>query len=97
MGLQKVCFAKSVIFILILLVFLPGFQGKRVEIGSYSGVIESIDKDFKFLISSDTKIMDEKGSILKGSDLKLKVFVAIEGFPNPDGIYAKKIVIQKKP
>jgi hypothetical protein len=105
MELQKVCFVKSVIFILILLVFLPGFQGKRVEIGSYSGVIESIDKDFKFivvsgtkfLISSDTKITDEKGSILKGSDLKLKAFVAIEGVPNPDGVYAKKIVIQKKP
>jgi hypothetical protein len=105
MKLEKIFVIKSVIFMLILLVFLPGFQGKRVETASYSGVIESIDKDFKFivvsgkkfLIFSDTKIMDEKGSILKWSDLKLKAFVAIEGAPNPDGVYAMKIVIQKKP
>ena len=105
MKLEKIFLIKSVIFMLILLVFLTGFQGKRVETASYSGVIESIDKDFKFivvsgtkfLIFSDTKIVDEKGSILKGSDLKLKTFVAIERAPNPDGFYAMKIVIQKKP
>jgi hypothetical protein len=105
MKFEKGFFIKWAIFMLILLAFLPGFQGKKVETASYSGVIESIDKDFKFivvsgtkfLISSDTKITDEKGSMLKASDLKLKAFVAIEGVPNPDGVYAKKIVIQKKP
>jgi hypothetical protein len=108
MKLEKGCFVKSVIFMLTLLIFLPGIQGIKEEAASYSGVIKSIDKDFKFivvsgtkfLISSDTKIMDEKGNILRMNDLKPGLSVAIEGVRSSNGFFAKKIVIitpKKKP
>ena len=101
MNLEKACFIKSVMFMLILLIFLPGFQGIKHETISYSGVIENIDKDFKFivvngtknLISGSTKIVNEKGDILKMDDLKLKLSVVIEGVRSPEGFLAKKIVI----
>jgi hypothetical protein len=107
MELQKVCFVKSVIFMLTLLIFLPGIQGIKEEAASYSGVIKSIDKDFKLivndvkvLISDNTKIVDEKGNILRMNDLKPGLSVAIEGVRSSNGFFAKKIVIitpKKKP
>jgi len=98
---KKANLIKSVMFMFTLLIFLPGFQGIKQETISYSGVIENIDKDFKFivvngmknLISGNTKIVDEKGSILKMDDLKLKLSVLIEGVRSPEGFLAKKIVI----
>jgi hypothetical protein len=91
-----------------LLIFLPGIQGIRLEAISYSGVIESVDKDFKFivvnganmLISKDTTIVDEKGNILKRDDLKPKLSVVIEGLRSSDGFLVRKIIIttpKKKP
>jgi hypothetical protein len=108
MKLRKVFFIKSLILMLVLLIFLTGFQGKKEEIVSLSGIIEGFDKDFKFIvvnnarvfISLSTKIVDEKGNILKMDDLKPNLSVAIEGVRNPDGFFAKKIVIKtpkKKP
>ena len=105
---EKAYFIKSIMFMLALLIFLPGIQGIKQESISYSGVIESIDKDFKFivvngakiLISGNTKIVDEKGNILKMDDLKPKLSVVIEGVHSPEGFLAKKIVIttpKKKP
>jgi hypothetical protein len=105
---EKAYFIKSIMFMLALLIFLPGIQGIKQEAISYSGVIESIDKDFKFivvngakmLISGDTKIVDEKGNILKMDDLKPKLSVVIEGVRGPEGFLAKKIVMttpKKKP
>ena len=98
---KKANLIKSVMFMFTLLIFLPGFQGIKQETISYSGVIENIDKDFKFivvngtknLISGNTKIVDEKGDILKMDDLKLKLSVVIEGVRSPEGFLAKKIVI----
>ena len=108
MKLEKAYFIKSIMFMLTLLIFLPGMQGIKQEAISYSGVIESIDKDFKFivvsgtkmLISGNTKIVDEKGNILKMDDLKPKLSVVIEGVRGPEGFLAKKIVMttpKKKP
>jgi hypothetical protein len=108
MKLEKAYFVKFAMFMLTLLIFLPGIQGIKQEAISYSGVIESIDKDFKFivvngakmLISGNTKIVDEKGNILKMDDLKPKLSVVIEGVRGPEGFLAKKIVIttpKKKP
>jgi len=101
MKLEKVYFVKFGVFMLTLLIFLPGMYGIKQEATSYSGVIERIDKDFRFivvngakaLISANTNIVDEKGSILKTGDLKLKLSVVIEGVPSPEGFLAKKIVI----
>jgi hypothetical protein len=107
---KKAYYIKSVMFMLTLLIFLPGIQGIKQEGIPFSGVIESIDKDFKFivingakiLISENTKIVDEKGNILKKDDLKLKLPVVIEGVRSPEGFLAKKVKIliptpKKKP
>jgi len=105
---QKVFLIKSMIFMFALLIFLSGFQVLKEETISLSGVIQSIDRDFKFIvvneakfiISSNTKIVDEIGNILKIDDLKSKVSVDIEALRNPNGFSAKKIVIKtpkKKP
>ena len=108
MKLEKAYYIKLGIFMLILLIFLPGVQGIKEEAGSYSGVIKSIDKDFKFivvndakvLISDNTKIVDEKGKTLRMNDLKPGLSVTIEGVRSSNGFFANKIVIlspKKKP
>jgi len=108
MKLEKSYLIKSVLFMLTLLIFLPGIQGIPQETASYSGAIESIDKDLKFivvngakiLISGNATIVDEKGNILKADVLKPKLSVVIEGTQGPEGFLAKKIVItipKKKP
>ena len=108
MKLGKGRLLKSVIFMLTLLIFLPGALGIKEEAASYSGVIKSVDKNFKFivvndmkvLISESTTVVDEKGNILRMNDLKQGLSVAIEGGRRPDGFFARKIVIttfRKKP
>jgi len=110
MKLEKTYLIKSIMFMLTLLIFLPGIQGIKQEGIPFSGVIESIDKDFKFivingakiLISENTKIVDEKGNSLKMDDLKPKLSVVIEGGRSPEGFLAKRIKIlnptpKKKP
>lgn len=108
MKFEKAHFIKFGIFMLTLLIILPGVQGIKQEATSYSGSIEGIDKDFKFvvvngakiLISASTEVVSEKGNILKMGDLKPKLSVVIEGVRSTDGFLAKKIVImtpKKKP
>ncbi len=108
MKLEKANFVKFGLFMLILLIFLPGLQGIKLDATSYSGVIGSIDKDSKFIVVNGAKILipanativDEKGNILKTDSLKPKVSAVIEGVPSPEGFLAKRIVIttpKKKP
>ena len=108
MKLEKSHFIKSVVLMLTLLIFLPGMYGIKQDATSYSGVIERIDKDYKFIVVSGVKILtsrnvtivDEKGNILKTDALKPRLFVVIEGAPSPEGFLAKKIVVtipKKKP
>ena len=103
MGLRKIFLIKLFIVIFTLLIFNSGFsQVKKDEIFSFPGIIESIDKNFKFIIvnesrifiSNNTKIIDEKGSILQISDLRPKLQVMLEVLRNPDGFFAKKIVVK---
>ncbi len=102
MRTEKRSFIKSIMFMLILLIFLPGIQGFKQEGASYSGVIESIDKDFRSLvlngskirISQNTAVLDEKGSMLKIDVLKPKLFAMIEGVTTLEGFWAVKIVIR---
>jgi uncharacterized ubiquitin-like protein YukD len=101
MKLEKACFIKSIMFMFILLIFLPGIHGIKQEATSQSGTIERIDRDFKFitvngakiLLSGNTKIMDEQGNILKTDALKIKLSVVIEGARSPEGFLAQKIII----
>jgi len=100
MNVQKFPFTKSIIFMLSLLVFLSGFQVKKVE--TISGVIENSDKDSRFIVvdkakifvSPDTKIVDEKGKILKTEDLNPNLSVEVEGIQNPGGFAATKILVK---
>ena len=74
MNSKKIFLVKFVIFILILLMVNFAFsQVKKEEIIVYGGIIKSISKDYKsiivynenILISSNTKIFNEKGKPLK--------------------------------
>lgn len=87
----------------IFVVFKTGFtQVKKEEMVSFPGVIEKVDKDTKFimvneakiLLSAETKIVDDKGNALKISDLKPNLAVTIEAVRNPIGFLANKIVIK---
>lgn len=103
MKLEKVF---VIIFILAIGTYIsvkPGFsQINKNEIVSFPGAIESVGEDFKFIvvnetrvyISSDTNISDEKGSVLSVTDLKPRLSVTVEAVRNPEGFFAKKIVIK---
>jgi hypothetical protein len=106
MRLQRLFLIKSVIFMLALLIFLPGFQAKKIE--TISGDIGNINKDSNFItvnetkivISPHTKIVDEKDNNLKIEDLNRTHSVEIEGVHNPGGFAATKILVKtpkKKP
>ena len=106
MNLKEVFLHKLVIFIFILLLIgLSSSQIKGEETIFYSGIITSISKDYKFivvyneniLISSNTKIFNEKGRSLEINDLRPDLYVFIEGVQNPKGFLAKKIVVKKPP
>jgi hypothetical protein len=106
MNLQRLLLVKLVILVISLVIVQPGFsQGKREESQSFSGYIESIPKNSKFVvvneirvfISSNTKIVDEKGNFLKIDNLKPGLLVAIEGIRKSDGISAGKITVMKSP
>lgn len=103
MKLQKIFVIIFILLTIVGVVVEPSFsQVKKDEIISFPGIIESIDKNFKFIIvnearifiSNNTKIIDEKGSILQISDLRPKLQVMLEVLRNPDGFFAKKIVVK---
>jgi hypothetical protein len=102
MKLQRILLLKLTVVILTLFIVHPGYsQVKREGTLSFSGTIDSIPKDPKFIvvnetrvfISSNTKIANAKGSILKKNDLKQGFGVSVEGVKKPDGIYAEKITV----
>lgn len=106
MDSKNIFLMKFLIFILLFLVVNSSFgQAKKEEMIYFSGIITAISKDYKsivvnhvnILISSNTKIVNEKGTILKINDLRPDLFVGIEGSKNPDGFVAKKIVVKKPP
>jgi hypothetical protein len=106
MKLQRILLLKLVVVIITLFISHPGFsQVKSEETISFSGIIDSIPKDPKFIVvnerrvflSSNTKIASAKGSILKRNDLKRGLGVSIEGVQGPEGIYAEKITVLATP
>ena len=106
MKLQNILLLKLIAVILILFIFHPGYaQVKREGTISFSGTIDSIPNDQKFIvvnetrvfISSNTKIANAKGSILKKDDLKKGFRVSIEGVQKPEGIFAGKITVLSIP
>ncbi|OGQ06521.1 MAG: hypothetical protein A2026_03845 [Deltaproteobacteria bacterium RBG_19FT_COMBO_46_12] len=106
MKLQRILLLKLIVVIATLFIFHPAFsQVTREETISFSGTIDSIPKDPKFIvvnerrvyISSNTKIANTKGSILKRNDLKRGLGVSIEGVQKPEGIFAGKITVLLTP
>jgi len=106
MKLQKILLLKLIVVIATLFMLDPGFsQVRRDETISFSGTIDSIPEDPRFIVvnetrvflSSNTKIADAKGSILKKNDLKQGLRVSVEGLQKPEGIFAKKITVLATP
>jgi len=106
MSSKKIFLIKFGIFILILFVVNLSFsQVKKEETIVYGGIIKSISKDYKsilvynenILISSNTKIFDEKGKPLKIEELKPELYVVVEGVINQNGFLARKITVKKPP
>ena len=106
MKLQRILLLKLIVVILTLFIFHPGFsQVKSEETLSFSGTIDNVPKDSKFIvvnetrvfISSNTRITSAKGSILKRSDLKRGFGVSVEGVQKPEGIFAGKISVLSIP
>jgi hypothetical protein len=106
MKVQRIFLLKLVVVILTLVIFHPGFsQVKSERTISFSGTIDSIPKDPKFVVvnewrvylSPNTKIVNAKGTILKKNDLKRGLGVTIEGVQKPEGIYAQKITVLATP
>jgi hypothetical protein len=104
MKLRKVVFIQILILILTLLILGPGFsQVKKEGTLSFSGYIDHTPADFKSIvvnegrifISSDTKIVDEKGNHLKIKDLKRRQYVTIVVLQKSNGVFAQKITIKK--
>ena len=105
---EKLFVVKLTIFVLTLLVFLPGFEVKKTNTALVQGTIESVDKDFKFItvngtkfsLSSGAKIVDEKGNVLNVKDLKLGLSITVEGIRTGAGFSAKGVAVtppKKKP
>ena len=106
MKLQKILLLKLIVVILTLFIFHPGFsQVKSEKTLSFSGTIDSIPKESQFIVvnerrvylSSNTKIANAKGIILKKNDLKRGLRVTIEGVQKPEGIFAGKITVASIP
>ena len=106
MKFQKILLLKLIVVILTLFIFHPGLsQVRRGEVISFSGTIDSIPDDPKFIvvnetrvfISSNSKIANAKGSILKRNDLKRGLRVSVEGVQKPEGVFAEKITVLATP
>ncbi len=92
------------LFMLLLVILLPatGFTITTAVSFTVSGIVENVDKDFKFIvvnkakifITSDTKIADENGKYLARGNLKTKLPVSIEVVQKPEGLFAKKVVVK---
>ena len=106
MNLRKTLLIKLATFTLILLLFDLSFSEIRSEATvSFSGIIKSVSSDLKFivvndvsiLISSATKIVNDRGYTLKATDLKSDLYVIVDGVQGRNGFLAKKILVTKVP
>jgi hypothetical protein len=102
MNVRKLLLIKLIIIVMTLVITHPCFpQAKGEEIASFYGQIDHIPKDSNFIvvneqrvfITPNTKIVSERGSILKIDHLKRRLHVVIEGVQKPEGIFADKIII----
>ncbi len=77
-------------------------QVKKDAVISFSGVIEQIPREGRFLVineariylSPGTRITDERGSALNRGDLKINLNVTVQAIRTQDGLVAEKIVVK---
>ena len=102
MNFMKAILTKLLVFTIVFGLCNVGFpQVQEEETISFSGIIQDVSKDYRsivvnkksFLISKDTKIVDQKGKSLKLQDLKSKLDVALDAIYRRDGYVLKKIVV----
>ncbi len=87
---------------LVMSMFLCGFQAKKVDTVAVNGMVEKIDKDLKFIVVNEIKmflspktvIMDQKGHYLKPESLKERSNLSVETLCTPDGYVIKKITVE---
>lgn len=99
---QRRSFIKFAPFMLLLFLFLTGLMGQKVETFSLSGQIQTMDKDFKFIVVNGTKvslspgvqIVNEKGDSLQKESLRIELAVTVEGFRDTGAFLAQKIVVK---
>jgi hypothetical protein len=102
MSVKKAILTKLLVFTIVFGLSNVGFpQVHEEETISFSGIIQDVSKDYRsivvnkksFLISKDTKIVDQKGKSLKLQDLKSSLDVALDAIYRRDGYVLKKIVV----
>ena len=77
-------------------------QAKKEAVVSFSGMIEQIPREGRFLVineariffSPETQITDDRGSTLKRSDLKINLNVTVRATRTQDGLVAEKIIVK---
>jgi hypothetical protein len=102
MILKDLGLAKSLLVMLVMILFLLGFEVKKMENVSLTGSVETVSRDSKFIvvdgtriaISSKTKIVDEKGIPVKLESLTHRSSIAVEATHNSSGILADKIIVK---
>jgi hypothetical protein len=104
MNLKKIFFVKVLVLLLILSFVGPALsQSKQGKTKIYSGVIEWVSGDFKYmsvdehkvLITPGTKVLDELGHRLTIYDLRRGLKVVVEMIRHSDGSTEKRIVIKR--
>lgn len=101
MGLKKIFLVHLIIFLLLILIIINPSHAQKKEIITFTGMIKSIShssilvEEIKILISSDTKVFNERGGNLKLTDLKKGLYVSVDAVKTPEGFLANKIVIME--
>jgi len=80
------------------------FSASLAEAISFSGMIENVHEDLRFIvinevkvfISSSTQIMDEYKNVLTARDLKPRLYVTVEASRSQSGFFAKRIIVKKR-
>ena len=99
---QRRSFIKFAPFMLFLFLFLTGLMGQKLDTFSLSGQIQTVDKNFKFIVVNGTRIslspsvqiVNEKGNSLQKESLRIELTVTAEGFSDAGAPLAQKIVIK---
>jgi len=104
MKFAEVFLIQFVIIMLTLSLISPSFsQIKKERMIIYSGILELVSEDFKYIsinerrisITPNTSVIDTKGNILKISELRPGLYVVVELIRKPDGSLEKRIVVKK--